>query len=109
MSHRTTLKTEITEKGLAIQALKSAGWGYAEEGSHLRITSGPMNRATINLSTGEVSGDTDWHGRGQLGALRKHYSEAKIRADVLKRGATIDSREVLKSGEIRLVVSANFG
>ncbi len=109
MSHRTTLSTEIKEKNLAIQALKLAGWRYTEEGESLRIISGPMSRSVINLRTGKITGDTDWHSRGQLGALNKHYMEAKIRSEAIKKGATIESREVLKNGDIRLVMTANFG
>lgn len=109
MSHRVSTKTEIKEKDLAIQALKAAGWGYNEQGNTLYITTGPMARSTIDLKTGTVTGDSDWHSRDTLGALRQHYSEAKVREQALKTGATIESREVLKNGDVRLVLTASFG
>ena len=109
MSHRVATKTQITDKKLAIEALKLAGWSYRESGNSLRVTSGPMNRSTINLTNGEIVGDTDWHSTEQLGALRQHYGEAKVRSEAIKTGATIESREVLSNGEVRLVLTANFG
>jgi hypothetical protein len=110
MSHRVTTKTQITDKNLATQALKAAGWSYSEEGnSVLRINSGPMNRSVLDLRTGNITGDTDWHNKGTLGALRRHYSEQKVRQEANKTGATIESREVLKNGDVRLVLTANFG
>lgn len=108
MSHRVTTKTDITDKNLAVEALKAAGWDYTEEGnSVLRVTSGPMNRSTVNLRTGHVTGDTDWHSRDTLGALRQHYSEAQFKAGIRKSGAMIDSREVQKNGDIIYTWSGN--
>ncbi len=109
MSHRVTTQTQITNKELAVQALKSAGWSYQEQGTVLFITGGPMRNASLDTRTGTITGDSDYHNRGTLGALRRHYTEALIRADAIKKGATVESREVLKNGDIRLVLTANFG
>jgi hypothetical protein len=105
MSHRITTRTKIKDKKLAIQALKQAGWSYNESGSTLRITDGPMRSSAIDLSTGDIRGDTDQHSRNQLGALRKYYGEAKYRQECIKRGALVESREVIKNGDIRLICS----
>jgi hypothetical protein len=110
MSHRITTKTEITNKKLAIQALKTAAWGYTESGDTLRVLDGPMRNATVNTSTGTVSGDTDWHRRGGgdgLQALNKFYSEALIRAETQKQGGQIESRTLDKDQNIILI--AQFG
>jgi hypothetical protein len=109
MSHRIVMESPITNKDLAIQALKSAGWKYTEQGSNvLVVTSGPMRNATINLLTGNVTGDSDLHSKDTLDALRQSYSEAIVRQEAIKSGATIETREVLKNGNIRFVLTANF-
>jgi hypothetical protein len=106
MSRRVTFRSELKDRDLTIQALKSLNYSYNETGSNtLLITSGPMNRATINLSTGEVEGDSDYHTRGELGGLRQAYSEAEFRRITQRQGATIESREVNASNQvIRLLV-----
>lgn len=102
MSHRVTTQTEIKDKTLAIQALKAAGYSYSESGNTLRITSGPLNRAAIDLRTGEVSGDTDYHTKDDLGALRQNYAEAKYLKECNMQGILVESREVLSNGVVRL-------
>jgi hypothetical protein len=109
MSHRITTKTQMNNRDLAINALKMAGLSYQEEGaSMLRVTSGDLRNATINLTNGNVVGDTDYHGRDTLGALRKFYSEAQIRERCLLEGHTVEERQVLQDGRIRLVCSGMF-
>ena len=108
MSHRITTKTKITNKDLAIDAIKMAGWSFQQSGNAITITSGPMNRARLDLRTGNISGDTDWHSKDTLGALRQNYSEAVVRQQCRKTGATVESREVMKDGKVRLIMTANF-
>lgn len=112
MSHRVTTQTEIKDKALAIRSIQAAGYSYQDQGESLMITSGPMNRATINLTTGVVTGDSDYHSRGDdsLGALKQHYAEAKYRAEMQKNGHEIISRSVDKqTGDILLHCRAAFG
>lgn len=105
MSHRVTTETEIKDKGLALQALKQAGFSYREVSPDtLTITSGPMTHASLNLTTGTVSGDTDHgHSRDSLGVLKQFYGEAKYRAECLKQGIQIESRQLDKQGNIVLM------
>lgn len=107
MSHRVETKTEITDKALAIKALKQNGWSFQDEGQSLRITSGPMDRAVIDLRTGSITGDSDWHGPRGTGliGLNQSYAEQKLKATLLKEGATIQSRHV--EGE-RVVIMAHM-
>lgn len=112
MSHRVTTQTEIKDKGIAIMALKKAGYSFSDEGANLRVTSGPMNRAIINLKTGEISGDTDYHSKSDdsLGALKQFYAEAKYTAEVQKAGGEVVERSVEKAtGDVVLRVRVNFG
>ena len=95
MSHRVTYKVETTDRDLVIEALKLGGMSYREEGNHIRVTSGPFNHATINLTTGEISGDTDYrHSEEGLAAFRQNYGEAKCLYDFAKQGVTVESRAV---------------
>lgn len=104
MSRRVTTKTEIKDRDLAIQALKGAGMTYREQGKTLFITSGRMANASIDLTTGEVTGDSDYgHNSGTLGGLRQSYGEAKYRAECLKQGISITSRHVEKNGDVVLM------
>jgi hypothetical protein len=105
MSRRVTTKTEIKDKALAIDALKLAGMSYRDEGDSLLITSGAIANARINLTTGEVSGDSDYRGHSAegLGALRQYYGEAKYTWEAQRRGITITNRSVERNGDIVLM------
>jgi hypothetical protein len=104
MSHRITTRTEIKDKKLALQALKAAGWAHRVEGNTIQVNDGPMRYASINLATGDVTGDTDLHRRGHdsLGALNQLYAEAKFKQVAQRQGHEIVSRSVDKQGRIRL-------
>jgi hypothetical protein len=92
MSHRVTVQTEIKDKGIASAALRAQGYSFTESGNSLRITSGELNRATIDLSTGAISGDSDYHTSAKLGLLRQAYGEEKFKAEAFKQGFSIESR-----------------
>jgi hypothetical protein len=108
MSHRITTQTSIKNKKLAIQALKTAGMDYSEQGDRIRVVSGAMRGAEINLNTGRITGDTDYHSQKELGALRKYYSEAQIRERCLMEGHTVEERQEQRDGTIRLVCVGTF-
>jgi hypothetical protein len=105
MSKRITTKTDMKDKAFAIQALKNAGLAYEEMGNTtLRITSGALAHATIDLTTGNITGDSDFGHRSEvLGSVRKHYSEVKFRHEAAREGVQIKSRQEHKDGSIRLV------
>ena len=104
MSHRVTTQTEIKDKDIAKKALTAAKMDFRESGHILNIMSGPMAGAHIDLSTGEVVGDTDAHNKGTLGLLRQQYGEQKYRAECVKQGVMVESRTVdQKTGDIILM------
>ena len=105
MSHRVTVQTEIKDKAMAIQALQQGKYTFEEAGSTLRIKSGTLANVTIDLASGQVSGDTDFRGhtKDNLGLLRQMYAEAKFRHEVLKTGGTIDERSVNRDGDIEIL------
>lgn len=104
MSRRVTTKTEIKDRELALQALKTAGMSYRESGKNIFITSGRMANASIDLTTGEVTGDSDYgHNSGTLGGLRQSYAEAKFRSECLKQGISITERTTEKNGNVVLM------
>lgn len=105
MSRRVTFRSELKDRDLTIQALNALQYTYSEAGNNtFLITSGPMNRASINLKTGEVEGDSDFHSKGELGGLRQAYSEAEARRIAQRQGAVIESRNVNDRGEIKIRV-----
>lgn len=111
MSHRVTTQTEIKDKALAIQALKHANMAFQEYNNTLTVSSGPMAGASIDLSTGQVTGDTDRGHKNNddsLGLLKRYYAEAKIRQECAIQGITIEDRIVEKDGRIRLVCQGHF-
>lgn len=104
MSKKITTQTDITENEHATAALRKAGFSFRAEGdSRLRITSGPMAHAVIDLSTGKVEGDDQLHSRDTLGALRGLYAESKLHAEILKGGGSILERNEQKNGDIELI------
>lgn len=104
MSHRVTTRTDITDQDLAVSALVAAGWTHQVQGRSIFIKSGPMRNATLNLDTGEVVGDTDYHDDSDesLGALKQHYGEAKAKLDLPKNGYHIVSRKIDTNGDVVL-------
>ena len=94
MSYRVTKQTQITNKDLAIEALKIAKMGYRDQGNSLVITDGPLARAVIDLNSGKIVGDTDFRGHTEeaFGKLRQFYGEAQCRALAAKQGFTIHDR-----------------
>ncbi len=105
MSKRTTTRTDITDKGFAIAALKAGGLAYEEVGdTTLLIKSGPLANASIDLTNGVISGDTDFrHRSGDAGTLRRDYTEAKQRFLAQRKGHQVKSRVEQKDGSIVLV------
>ncbi len=103
MSKRVTTQTEIKDLDIARAALKASNMTFEETPGNIRITSGPCRNANINLTTGEVSGDSDYgHDNSKLGLLRQSYGEAKVRVESFKNGATIFHREVTSEGDVVL-------
>ncbi len=104
MSHRVTTETEMKDREILKSACKQQGVSYSEQGNNIRFTSGPLANATLDLSTGRVSGDTDYgHSRQTMGALKQAYGEAKYTFECVKQGIQIESREVQKDGKIVLI------
>jgi hypothetical protein len=103
MSRRITTKTEMTDKGLAIQALKEAKITHEVHDNVIVMTSGALDNASLDLRTGTITGDTDYgHSADSLGLLRQFYAEAKVKAEYLRNGTIIDSREINTEGDIVL-------
>lgn len=109
MSHKIDIKTTITQKEPAKKALQKKGWNFQELGNSLRINSGPMSGATINLNDGSIIGDTDWHDRNKLGALNQGYAEALVEDDIMRQGGDILERQVMKDGTIKIRASMRLG
>jgi hypothetical protein len=107
MSHRITTKTEMKDRGLAEQALTLAGMAFRTQGSNISITGGSLRGANLDLRTGVLSGDTDYH-QGHMEDLRRSYAEAKFLQEIALEGQTVEQREVLQNGDVKLLVRA-FG
>jgi hypothetical protein len=104
MSRRITNKLNITDRDLAIEALQLANYTYRENGNTLYIDNGALRNARLNLTTGEMSGDSDFgHTEEQFGLLRQYYAEAQVRSECLKSGVTIDERQTDSEGNIVLM------
>ena len=92
MSYRRTTQTNMTNRAIVAQALKNEGVSYRENGDTFTFTSGPLNRATLDLKTGAVTGDSDFgHTEKVLGSLRCAYSMALDFDKQIKEGAVLES------------------
>ncbi len=102
MSHRITTSVGITDAEMAKKALTLAGMSFQASGKTITITSGKLNRAVINLESGEVSGDTDYHKDAEMGMLRRHYAEAKYLQELEIQGGLVveGSRVVTSEGAV---------
>jgi hypothetical protein len=104
MSRRVTNKSNMTDKDLAVYAAELAHIEYSVSGETIFFRSGSLANASLNLSTGDVRGDTDFgHTEDTLGLLRSYYQEAQTRREFAKQGTVIDSREVQENGDIVLL------
>ncbi len=108
MSHRVTVQTSMTEKAHLITALKESKIAFSEQGDLIHCSSGQLNRATINMKTGAVSGDSDFHSTEDLGVLRQAYSLAKYKAELFTQGGSINSQTTDAVGNIILKCSAGL-
>lgn len=104
MSRIIQLQTEMTDLNLATTALESAGIAYTVNGDIIRMLSGDLNNATIDLKSGRISGDSDFkHTSYKFGMLRQHYSEAQVREAYAKEGTQVDERATDTEGNIVLM------
>lgn len=104
MSRRIENQTEITDKDLALRAIQLAGMECKVHGELIRITSGSMSGASVNLKTGLIFGDEDFgHTEESLGMLRQYYSEALFKRDCARQGTVVDQRQVDANGDIVLM------
>jgi hypothetical protein len=111
MSHRVTFRSSMTDSELIKKALEETKHKFTMSGDVITITSGVLDRATINAKTGEIVSDSDYHRPEQLGALRQAYSEAQFRKSAFIKGVTIHGRDIVEhdgvKGVVRLKCSAN--
>ena len=111
MSHRITTKTEIKDLTVAKAALVKKGWAFNESGGNLRITSGPMDGANINISNGTITGDTDYgnHRDGGLEALNQEYGVCLVEKQVADQGGYVEETNILENGDIQIIATVSFG
>ncbi len=104
MSKKIVTRTPMTDKAHAITALKAGGLAFEEVGSTvLRIKSGTLMNANLDLTTGTVTGDSDTgYRQGELGGLLRDYTEAKHRALAARDGVQIKDRIKQKDGSVIL-------
>ena len=104
MSRRVTNNVKMTDKNLAKDAIKLAGCSYREEGNTLVITSGAYANSRVNLTTGEITGDSDYnHSEESLGKIQRNYSEARLNEEIRIKGWQIQSRNVLRNEDVEVV------
>ena len=104
MSHRITYESKITDRDLAISALKSLGASYQDLNGVLTITSGSLNRASIDLANGKINTDSDWHKKDAISQLKVAYTEADARRDYNRTGVSIVGRQVVNYQGVEGVV-----
>lgn len=93
MSHRVTTKSSMTDRAIIEGVCKRQGIGFSVSGTTLQFTSGPLSRATLDLRTGNIQGDTDYHNETVLGSLRQAYSLDKVKYEHSKNGVMVERQE----------------
>lgn len=105
MSRRVSFSSTITDKGLAIEALNALKLDFESDDKNqsIRVTSGKLRGASINLKTGEVVSDSDYGHTSTLAGLTQAYSEAEFLQQAVRTGSTIEERRVdVKTGNIHI-------
>lgn len=103
MSHRITTETEMKDPDIVRDICDKAGYSFTRTGDVITFTTGPLARATLDLTSGVITGDSDHH-RGSLGSLRQAYAETKYIREITRQGGRVDNREVV-DGKIVLYCS----
>lgn len=105
MSHKITIKTEITDKAAVVRACEDKGWAY-EIASETRVDfkTGPLGGARLELKTGAITGDSDFHSEGKAIEFSVAYSEA-LWMNRIAEGGYLEERVVLGDGTVRLTAS----
>lgn len=104
MSHKITIRTEITDEAAVRRACKERRWGCEVANSIVSFRTGPLARATLDLRTGAIVGDTDLHSQDAAEEFAAVYSEA-LWMNRIEEGGYLESREVLTDGTIRLTAT----
>ena len=98
----------MTDQGIVEQCLRDKGYAFKSKDGVFTITSGPLNKATIDTRDGTIKGDTDFrHDEKQIGALQQDYAVWNVKMLIQQRSGTLISQE--KCGEdivIRCQVSS---
>jgi len=102
MSRRITVKTQISNRDLAVQALSKLGAAYQVSENTITITSGPIPRGVLDLTTGILTTDSDYGNAKKYNLFQQAYSEVQIMAECLKEGTVIEQR-IVDGNKIRLM------
>lgn len=107
MSHRVTTQTDMKDVSILSAICKKQNIAFEQSGNMVTFQGGQLRGATLNLTTGQMVGDSDVHGRGDtiLGSLRQSYAHEMVRREALKNGVTIMSTETDRDGYILLTMS----
>jgi hypothetical protein len=97
----------MTEKSIAIAALTSAKLSFTEQDDVLYVNKGGgRQNFSINLKTGSITGDSDYHKADELGLLRQHYSLAKFLKEAQDQGHQVQNQFTDEQGNIVLLCRA---
>ncbi len=107
MSHKITTRTGMKDQRLIRGALNTAKLDFDERDGVFYIKGGKFRGVSINSKTGDITGDSDWHG-GILGDLRQHYAEAHHMDELQLAGCEVLERNVLKTGQVQLICRGTF-
>jgi hypothetical protein len=100
MSKRVTTQTEITDRSICLDALKSAGLHHKVLTPDTFEIRTAHSTGVLDLRTGQIEGDDMSFKGGDFDTLKQHYAEQKYMWELTKRGASIHNREIDKEGNI---------
>jgi hypothetical protein len=104
MSHKITIKTEITNQAAIEKVCNDREWLYKISGSRVAFDGGPLFGASLNMTTGAFVGDSDLHSKDAVLAFGVAYSEA-LWMNRIADGGYLEERTVLGDGTIRLTAN----
>jgi len=100
MSKRVTTQTELRDRGILLEAFKASGTKFESlSDNRFSITAG-RSHGTLDLRTGVIEGDDMSFHKDDFAPLAQHYGEQKYMTELRRLGASVQSREIDRDGNI---------
>jgi hypothetical protein len=100
MSHRVTTQTQMNDRVHAAAAFTKAKISHKDLGNGKFSLTAGRSQGVLDIGTGEIVGDGDRWNESDFNVLKQAYAEEVFTSELRRQGATVQSRDVDKEGNI---------